>query len=154
MDFCLGGDGKCRGGAFSANDSVANAKDFPEIRLGTGNRWSPSYNPTDPDDRALRGFSAVCYLTALKLSKMFAVAPPALAGPSPLQWARVWLCCLRAGRLGVLLPARALLPLTVPPRRHFARISTHTPTGIWAPTCQWASLSRRTAALAWRHGPR
>jgi sialate O-acetylesterase len=72
MDFCLGGDGKCRGGAFSANDSVANAKDFPEIRLGTGNRWSPSYNPTDPDDRALRGFSAVCYLTALHIKEVMA----------------------------------------------------------------------------------
>jgi sialate O-acetylesterase len=72
MDFCLGGQGKCRGGAFSANESVANAKDFPEIRLGTGNSWSLSHDPTDPNDHALRSFSAVCYLTALHIKKVLA----------------------------------------------------------------------------------
>ena len=75
MDFCLGGLGKCRGGAFLANETVAAAHLYPEIRLsqinGNALSYGPSYNgdTSDTIQRQLRDFSAVCYLTAVALKK-------------------------------------------------------------------------------------
>ncbi len=85
MDFCLGGLGVCAGGTFAANETVAKAHLFPEIRLlKTGSAWTPSWNGnlSDMSQRVLRDFSAVCYLTAVALketvSSVFASRPMGL----------------------------------------------------------------------------
>lgn len=77
MDFCLGGLGKCWGGAFAANATVAAAHQYPEIRLFKASGcpgahgWEPSWNgnASDTVQRPLRDFSAVCYLTAVALKQ-------------------------------------------------------------------------------------